>query len=550
MKSSLRFSQILAVALPVLMLGGCASYRQVVPPSQLELYSVQDMDILMRDGRTYRIDAAKVTAEAITGTGREFVGDSTTVPFEGSLARADIALVQIRSRDVLGPLLVTAATIAVIAAATDNGGDEASGYAIVTNPNWSGYGSCPFVYAFDGADYRLDAESFAGSVCAELEQTTRSVLPSLVPVDSVLTVALCNQAAESQYVNAASLFAVDHPVGTNVVVDTGGAVRLVSLPVSASRARDQAGVDVTALVAAADGRAWTTDPAAIDPADEATLCDGLACEFPCPAGDGRGLLVLRVVNTRLAEFGVHKLLTLCGPQKLAWCRDLGRDPWQKAAFVGWMVREGALHVQLRDGDGWRTVGVLPPVGAVMAERAVEVDLSGTTDATVEIRLVSGAGIWRIDQVSLADADSPLADLVALPLQSLRGTSPAMTAATISAADASYLPLMPGDWAVAEFAGPTRPARGAYAYVLQAGGHYYPWVEEGARDQRDLVARILAEPLLGSKLFIAEGLAQCGEVAAPVAPMSLPRPVAVPWPLPLREGGSSSAARVLTGTINR
>lgn len=530
MKSIPRCSALVALvvsALVALALGGCASYRKIVPPQKMEPGRVRDIDILLRDGRTFRLDEAEVTAEAITGFGREFVADSTTVAFDGSLANPDIALVQFRSRDALGPLLAVAATIAVTAAVLEQDDTEPYGYAYIHGPGGGGSGSCPFVYAFDGVDYRLDAESFVGSICAGLEQTTRSVLPSLTPVDNVLTVALCNQALESQYVNAVSLFAVDHPLGTNVVSDAGGAVRVVSPPASPIRALSLAGADVTMLVNEADRRIWSTDPATIDPTRESTLRDGLVCEFPRPAGDGRALLVLRAMNTGLAEFAVHKLLTLCGPQKIAWCRDLGRDPRQKASFVGWMVREGALLVQVASDGDWRTVGVVPPVGAVMAERAVEVDFAGTTGATVEIRLVSGAGAWCIDQVGMAPAVAPLVELVGLPLHSIRGTSPAMTAASLAAADGSYLPLMPGDWAVAQFACPAQPAQGQYSYVLQAGGHYYPWVEEGSRDQRDLVARIMAEPLLGSRLFIAEGLEQRGESAVPVAPGALPRPVAGP-----------------------
>jgi hypothetical protein len=521
---------VLAGALVALVLGGCATYRKVMPPQQMKTGHARNVDILLRDGRTYRLEQAEVAADSIRGVGLEFVDDATSVPFDGAIATLDIAVVQFRSRDWIGPLIAAAASVAVTVAVLDKGEPDANGFVHVYNPqDGGGMGSCPFIYAFDGLDYRLEAESFVGSVCAELEQTTRSVLPSLAPVDGALTVAMCNQSLESQYVDTASLFAVDHPLGTRLVIDSAGGIRAVASPEVPVRARNLAGTDVTLHVSGDDHRLWTTDPATIDPSDDATLRDGLVCEFPRPSGDGRALLVLRARNTRLAEFGVHKLLTLCGPQKLAWCRDLGRDPLRKGAFAGWMVREGALLVQVKADDGWRTVGFLPPVGAVMTERAVEVDFAGMAGANVEVRLLSGAGIWSLDRVGLAPASAPVMATapIELPLKTLRGASAAMTAASLATGDDSRLPLMPGDWAVLGFACPDQPAQGQYSYILRAGGYYYPWLEEGPRDQRDLVARIMAEPLLGSRLFIAEGLTRYTEAATPVAPRALPRPVAAP-----------------------
>jgi tetratricopeptide (TPR) repeat protein len=135
-------------------------------------------------------------------------------------------------------------------------------------------GSCPWVFAHDGREVRfvtdflwrsplglrINAQDTAGVV--QTEDRVRIGGDQLAPVDGVYDVRITAELWETHFFDHVSLLVVDHAPGTEVFVDERfSAARPPALDVhtvrglrAVSNARDDEQRDVTALVAARDGR--------------------------------------------------------------------------------------------------------------------------------------------------------------------------------------------------------------------------------------------------------------------------------------------------------
>lgn len=530
-----RSNRFLLLMVALVLAAGCTNYRKHIPPQELNTGVMENFDVLTRDGTIYHFIDAHVTSREIGGRGQVFAPpaerstlagslvddpDDRGEPFVGAVPMAEVVLAQTHHRNGLQMLLTMAASAVLVSAATADDG-EAEGGASIGIPG-SGGGSCPYVYAFDGASYHLDAEPFVGSIARELEQTSWNVLPHLMMIDGRATVALCNQAPESQYLNSARLLAVDHPAGSRLVLDIDGNALAVGRERPPSEARDLAGADVLPLVAENDGRCWRTDPAQIDPDRPATLQDGIVCRFPIPEAAATATIVLDVGNSNLGEFVTHKLLGEGGSTRLAWYRDLAADPRRPAMVAAVLLRLGGLTVEAWDGARWRGLEIIPVVGGVVrVERAVAAELAGGMEDELLIRLRGAAGLWSLDAVKVDFAATAPPPPVPLDVASFQSTRPEATSDLLDDSDRDYLSLFPGDWAVLQYAAPASPPTGARTFVFETRGHYYPWAGATWSDGPPSSRRALPD---GREVY-REWLEMTHDFTPPGAPPDLPRPVA-------------------------
>lgn len=530
-----RSTRCLVMIVALVVAAGCTSYRKHVPPQKLSLGVMEDFDVLTRDGTIYHFIHARVTLLEIEGRGDVFAPpaerstlagslvddpDDRGEPFVGAVPMSEVVLAQTHHLNGLHVLLTMAASAVLVSAATSDDG-EAGGGASIGIPG-SGGGSCPYVYSFDGDRYRLDAEPFVGSIARELEQTSWNVLPHLATLDGRATVALCNQAPESQYLNSARLLAFDHPAGSRLVLDTDGKALAVGREWPPAEARDLAGDDVLSLVSENDGRDWRTDPPQIDPDRPATLQDGIVCRFPIPESAATATIVLDLGNSNLGEFVTHKLLGEGGSTRLAWYRDLAADPRRPAMVAAALLRLGGLTVEAWDGGRWRQLDIIPVVGGVVrVERAVAAEITGGMDGELRVRLRGAAGLWSLDAVKVDFAATAPAPPVPLDVADFRSTRHGATPNLLEESDQGYLSLFPGDWAVLQYAAPTSPPTGARTFVFEARGHYYPWAGATWSDGPPSSRRALPD---GGEVY-REWLDMKHDFTPPGAPPELPRPVA-------------------------
>lgn len=153
--------------------------------------------------------------------------------------------------------------------------DRAADQAVVAEQRLKG--SCPWVFAYDGTgmqfitDFlwrsplglRINALDTAG--VSQTEDWIRIRGDQLVPRDGAYDVRVTAELWETHYIDHVALMAVDHPAGTEVFVDERFSPRAVALGLEGvtnlrplGRAEDEAGRDVSELVAALDGRYLAT----------------------------------------------------------------------------------------------------------------------------------------------------------------------------------------------------------------------------------------------------------------------------------------------------
>jgi hypothetical protein len=168
-------------------------------------------------------------------------------------------------------------------------------------------GSCPWVFAHNGHEVafvtdflwrsplglRINAKDTAGVV--QTEDWIRIAGDQLAPVDGTYDVRITAELWETHFFDHVSLLAVDHPAGTEALVDERFSAakppqlraQLVRGLVPVARAIDDAGRDVTTVVAARDGRSL----ASFAKGAYQGIAREHSVEFDIPAGPGRRVLV-------------------------------------------------------------------------------------------------------------------------------------------------------------------------------------------------------------------------------------------------------------------
>jgi len=502
MKTRLKIVAILLLSTS-LLISGCLTYTTLIPPTSLVTEEPGPMNVLMNDGTIYKLEYARVLLTELQGHGEKYPIEGPKEYFSGNIPLSDIAIVQTVKPDKAGSLLAYG-TIGILALATLNaagGSGNLSGSAQIHYPP---SGSCPFVFSFDGADYRFESETFAGAVCRGMERANLEPLEYLRPVDGEYHLSLANQLQESEHVNEISLMAVDHPPGSRIVPECNGNVHTLRSRIPPSSATSYSGADILSLVSDVDDKMWGSDFQGADMDIARGLRDGIICEFDRPGDSATAKLLLETKNTNLGYFAFEKLFSLEGPNRLTWYHQLNEDMAERKKLVDWIMREGTLQVFLMVEDKWVLQSALPPVGLrAMEERVVVIDLTHCRGDKIKIKLDCATDLWNIDALAIDySRDEPIT-ITRAELQEAITQNGNDVASLISKPDSSYYRMLPGDYALLTY-NEVPPSPGASrTYLLKTQGYYYAWTKSGETDDSELVQKILSEPQYGNRLFMPE-----------------------------------------------
>lgn len=495
----------LKLAMLLLLALNCACFYQqrVMPPSELPLVFSGRIEILTNDGTRYRLNDAVVGLNDISGYGWKFPVEGHATSFSGSVSCNDIALVQTEKPLVWGSLLAWG-TIGIVAGhILASPGETPQLIEDIQYPS-SGGGSCPYVYSFDGDNYQLESETFAGAVCPSLERTAVDPLRHLKAVDGTFSLAIANQSPESQHTNELKLIAVQHAPGTTIIPDSWGGFHSVTAAVQPLTAIDAAGRDVSSLVTDNDSERWGSDLTDTISIRENAFRNRLTCSFRLPNGSGPAKLILNARNSSLGFFALGKLFALKGPQKLDWFHELENDRTVFGKLATWIKREGGMTIAVLTHEGWQTQAWIPDVGPQLdAERAVVLDCSDCSDSLVQIRLESAAGLWLINRLALDwSDDTPLVttDLKLLNATNQRGAD---ITSLLNRRDSHYYATIPGDFATVTYEAPEPVAGMVQTIMLSSRGHYFPWFTADSVVSPDRFEAIMSRPGYGSDLYWQE-----------------------------------------------
>jgi hypothetical protein len=324
--------------------------------------------------------------------------------------------------------------------------------------------SCPHLYAFDGTDYRLDADPVSGALFAGGERDDLDRLESLRAVDGEYRVRVLNELQEVDHLDRLQLQVVDHPTGTEVLPTQGGSLALVREAVSPVRATDSAGRDVLDALKSEDGKMVT---------GAAGTREAWTLEFPRPKFD-RALLVVRGHNTPFAQKAFVGYLATMGQgvgPLLEWAQDETCDchPEYMAEEIKRMGL--SLDVSASSGGAFESLAALQPVGpAISRSQALPITLPAGGDR-VSIRLETTPLFWEIDQVQLAPAPDAYSTPVVLSPRTAALSTGGDAAQVLSTRDQKRVVLQPGERVDATFDAPPLVPGSERTVVASLRGYY-------------------------------------------------------------------------------
>lgn len=355
-------------------------------------------------------------------------------------------------------------------------------------------GSCPYLYSYDGREYRLDAETFSGAIFKALQETDSVVLDHLVAQDGVCRVKIANRLPETQFVDALTMIAVDHPRGSEVIPGGPDRFRTISAPQPPLLATTLDGKGATRLVAERDSTFWISNPAGRDVDDPASLRDGLILRFGRPSGAQEVKLLFTLRNTPWLIELEHHLLELTGPMLDVWYAHMHLFSGHRKEFREALYREAGLRVDLWNGRGWQPMGHLPFVGPAVSRTMIfPVDLGEAGPGDLLVRIESTPGLWMVDRVQADFTEDLPVHLVQIATRSaLTGRGEDVQEA-LAAIDEEYFKLEQGDEAEVRFE--QTPIRNGEdrTYIARCTGYYTVDVHPRAQTKVALLRRLAQEP---------------------------------------------------------
>lgn len=359
--------------------------------------------------------------------------------------------------------------------------------------------SCPFVYSFDGKNFILDAEPYAGAVCRGLKRTEWICMDHLEEVNGEYRVIMGNELDETEYADRLALKVVDHRTGVRAVPGISGNILTVSNPLAPMRAYDGGGNDLLPYVSQNDRRAWTGEDDAVETADSEELKEELIFEFPKPEAASSVKLLFNGGSTLLGSQTLKFYLGLYGRELAGWYDDVKTPGIAFLKMVNLVLREElySLRVQVETEKGWETRGLFTGGPFFISKEKVYVlDLAGVTGDTLRIKLTPPAGFWKIDYFGVDYSEDLPVHVTELKAVKgiFNGDEDGDAAAKLAENDDNYL-VMPNNGDMVELVFPAPPRRVGMerTVILEAGGYYDMHLKAGGEPRWDMIDRIYSEP---------------------------------------------------------
>jgi hypothetical protein len=443
---------------------GCTSWS-AQPSGVVAEKSLKMIRVTRIDGSRVQVYEPRIVEDTLVGYRQP--PDTKTERTEVRIPTSEVSFIEVEKVSAGKTIALVgglALLLVIVAGATSDWG-------------WSGGSSdttsSPLIYSWDGKYWRLDSGTFAGAIMPSLQRTDLDNLDYARPDHGVVRLKLANRLEETEYVDALSLLAVDHPHGVSVLPDATGKTELhtVGRPEPPWSARDDAGRDVLPRVGVSDGLAWESGLRERDPGTPGQARDGIELAFHRPEGASSGTLVLETRNTLWA---VH----LMGRLVRAWGRDVAQwyDPATSAAVAGRLApvlnEEAPLSVLVRVNGVWEQRGQVWEIGPEVAKRvALPLDLSGVPGTQVEIRLESIPNFWMVDYVGLDVAPPSPFSVREIALERAIRNDGRDVRGLLATEDRSYLVMERGEEAELWLRVPP-PAPGlSRSYVARTSGWY-------------------------------------------------------------------------------
>ncbi|MBK8566007.1 MAG: hypothetical protein IPN76_22365 [Saprospiraceae bacterium] len=391
---------------------------------------------------------------------------------------------------------VDIATVAIVAYTLRDFGDgwETSN-GNNNNNEESDVSSCPFIYSFDGEDYRLEGEVFGGAIFEAARRTDLLNMNALKETNGHYGIKITNELEETQFVDELKLIVVDHPAGTGLYPSFDGKLHLLSSLVYPKSAQDKDGHNITSELNEKDDLVWISNPFNRDPDKLEDARDWVELTFDKPAEISKATLLCNLQNTRWGAVMQKEMLALQGDQLDAWYQSLNNSEAARKELMGLMVREGMLQIKVWTDAGWKDVGFIWEVGPAAArDAAVGIDLSAVQSTTLKMRLEFPVGFWAINAVKISYNDQSPTLVNELAPSKAVGHSGQDLMEALSQPDQKYY-TMPttSDWAHVSYKAIPLKKGFKRSFVIKSNGYYNIHMNPTGKRQDALIEHIKNTP---------------------------------------------------------
>lgn len=256
--------------------------------------------------------------------------------------------------------------------------------------------SCPFVYAFDGENYRFYGEMFGGAISQNMQRDDYMPIPGLTAQNDLFKLKITNELKERQYTDIAELMYFEHPKGVSVLFDKTGKYHTVKDARIPLLARSDNGNDLMRWIGKKDSLTYDFQDESKENADFSAI----NLNFSKPKNADNAKLILTLKNSLWMDYIFGKFIEQFGEGYAAFAEKQKSVPAEKK--TQWSIDQGMIMtVKIKTRSGWKVIDHLNMVGP-LAQRdiLIPIDLKGMKEEILEVRLDCGYHFWELDYAAI------------------------------------------------------------------------------------------------------------------------------------------------------
>lgn len=292
--------------------------------------------------------------------------------------------------------------------------------------------SCPFVYVNDGENYYFQGEIFGGAIGANLCRDDYMPLPMLKSNAGQYYLTLSNELQERQYTDLAELMLVEHPEGTQVLVDQSGRAQLFKQQLSPISAESYNGNNLQPLLENKDQLAYSFN-------DEDFARNGVELKFDKPEGAQKANLLLNAKNSIWVDQVLDAYFRKFGNKFDTWMEKQSKRPTEDRLQS---IRKGdlPLSIYLKKQGEWQLLDHLFSVGPLAArDLVVPIDLTGLSGHKIELKIETGFMFWDLDYAAVDFTPASAVSTIFIQPKLAMDQNQHNWATTLQSADQNFLP---------------------------------------------------------------------------------------------------------------
>jgi hypothetical protein len=486
---------------------GCTT-RTLSPNAVGDTGDRPNVEILLTDFTRLDMDGARTSENAVCGHIHGCDGESCEGlhVLSGCVSKERIRSIEVREVNkgaVIGGILAGVVTVGLVAGVAATAGSHPMQMQGSMGPG----GSCPRIYSWDGAGYRMDSGTFGLSYFEADQHTDFDRLDRLVADNGVYRMRLINEQPETEHTDLVRLRVIDHPAGTRVVPTSAGKLLTFRNEALPSSARDFRGKDALEWLTALDGREWTSDLTDRHLMSASDARDGLRLVFAKPPKAKVAKLRVAAHNTDWAATLMGYLLAHRGPDLPDWWARMNTDAKARGEVEAFFQREGMLNLRVKTPSGWKDRGLFLAAGPEIAkEEAFELAVDDVPGDTVEIELESALDFWSVDTAAIAFGPDERVVVHDVSLTSARTKEGRDITSILTRADGVRFDTEEGDVAELTFAAPTLTPSSIRSFIVETKGFYVPHITPAPDADPSAMDDLMKTPFAASRLALALHLA--------------------------------------------